>query len=361
MSALRIVATTPNRIDLAGGTLDIYPLYVFENSGLTVNLGIDIESRVDITARDDGRVILQSSDFNVTEEYGSLADVEVGHELDLLARAVRFYAPSTGLTVVTRNHAPRGSGLGASSALLMALSGALSRLNELTSGANPVEATRYIDWGADLEAQNLGIPTGKQDYFAAIYGGLSAIWFEVRGNRRESLDQGDGFLETLEQHLVLSFTGVSHFSGTNNWNMMKRYIDRQGDTVERLRAIKSTAFRMRDALLAKDVLRVAEVLDEEWSHRKQLADGVSTPQIDAMVAAARSAGAYASKICGAGGGGCMVTICPPSQRDAVIAALQENGARHLPCGIRSQGLAVENVQPGHAPYPDASNLTVLPS
>ena len=335
---VKVTATTPNRIDLAGGTLDIHPLYVFEDGGLTVNLGIDIISRAEVETRDDGRVVLHSRDLDVTETYASLADVKVGGTLDLLARAVRFYAPSMGVTVTTKNDAPKGSGLGASSALLMALSGALARV---AGDDAPVE--RYIDWGANLEAQNIAIPTGKQDYYGAIYGGASAIWFELRGNRRESLDDGSGFLDTLEQHLVLSFTGISHFSGTNNWAMMKRYIDRSGDTVERLHEIKRTALAMRDALRSRDMGRVAEVLHREWTQRKGLAEGVTTPEIEAMVAAAQEAGALASKICGAGGGGCMITLAPPSRRDAVVAALEGAGARHLPCRLRHEGLRVETV------------------
>lgn len=336
---MKVVATTPNRIDLAGGTLDIHPLYVFEDGGLTVNLGIDIGSRAEVETRDDGRIVLRSADLDHTETYDELAQVQLGGTLDLLARAVRFYAPPVGVTVTTKNDAPKGSGLGASSALLMALSGALARV----AGTSP-SLEHIIDWGANLEAQNIAIPTGKQDYYGAVYGGASAIWFELRGNRRESLDDGSGFLDTLEQHIVLSFTGISHFSGTNNWAMVKRYIDRTGDTVDRLREIKRTAFAMRDALLARDMGRVAGVLDREWAQRKGLADGVTTPEIEAMVAAAKAAGAYASKICGAGGGGCMVTLAPPDRREAVIAALQGAGARHLPCGLRRDGLRVEVIE-----------------
>lgn len=335
---MRITATTPNRIDLAGGTLDIYPLYVFEDGGLTVNLGIDIESRVDVETRNDGRVELRSTDFGAAESYDSVESVQVGGQLDLLARAVRFYAPSTGVTVSTYNQAPRGSGLGASSALLMALSGALSRLT--LREATP---ENLIDWGANLEAQHIAIPPGKQDYYAAIHGGLSAIWFEVSGNRRESLDSAGTFLDTLEQHLLLTFTGISHFSATNNWNMMKRYIDREGDTVDRLRAIKTTALSMREALLSRDMSRVAEVLDQEWQQRKGLAEGVTTPEIDSMVSAAKDVGALASKICGAGGGGCLVTLCPPERREAVRLALRDSGGQLLECRIRRQGLVVETV------------------
>ena len=337
---MKITATTPNRIDLAGGTLDIHPLYIFENGGMTVNLGIDLESRVELETREDKRIVLTSHDLGLTREYESLSALKsappFGGPLDLLARAVVFFEPSTGLTLRTRNDAPRGSGLGASSALLMAMFGALSRLE-----AEPPSIPHLIDWGANLEAQNLAIPTGKQDYFAAIYGGLSAIWFELRGNRHEAIEPANDFLSVLDSHIVLSFTGVSHFSGTNNWNMMKRYIDREGDTVERLGAIRETAHAMREAVSRGDIQAIAEVLDEEWRHRKELAEGVSTPEIDRMVASARRAGAYASKICGAGGGGCLFTLAPPSSAEQVRKALRAEGAQPLPCHIRRHGLHIE--------------------
>lgn len=333
---MHIRSVAPNRIDLAGGTLDIHPLYVFEGEAVTVNLAIDIRSHVEIQTRSDMRVLLRSVDFGSETLALDVDSLPIESDLDLLTRAVRFYRPPCGIEMATFNQAPRGSGLGASSALLMAMSAALARLADV-----PLPGDTIIDWGANLEARNLGIPTGKQDYFAAVYGGLSAIRFDVRGAHREAIAVPPGFLEELERHLVLSFTGVSHFSGTNNWAMMKRYIDSEGDTVARMRAIKATAHAMRDALAAGDIKAVAGVLAEEWENRKGLAEGVTTPGIDAMVASAQEAGALASKICGAGGGGCMVTIAGDGHREQVEAALAAHGARVLPFHIDTSGLQVE--------------------
>ena len=110
-----VEAIAPSRIDLAGGTLDIYPLYLFEEGGVTVNMGIDVGSRVRLTPRADRRIVLRSVDTGAEQSAARLEELELGGALDLVARLVRFYAPETGLDVEMENRAPRGSGLGASS------------------------------------------------------------------------------------------------------------------------------------------------------------------------------------------------------------------------------------------------------
>lgn len=332
---MKITASTPTRIDLAGGTLDIHPLYLFEDGGLTVNLAISLRSWVEVETLAQGGIQIRSLDLEQRLEAPRLEELPQGGTLDLLARTVRFYRPGSGVRVVTRNTAPMGSGLGASSALLMALSGALNALE-----GSQADLEDLIHWGAALEAQSLGIPTGKQDYYAAIYGGLNALWFDVKGVHLEPLAGDSDFLEELSGRLVLTFTGVSHFSGTNNWHMLKRYIQNQGETREALKKIKHTALAMRDALLARDFRALARALNQEWENRRSLAPGVSTDFIDGLMDAAKGAGALASKICGAGGGGCMVTLVHPGRRARVENALREAGGRILPFVAEAQGLAL---------------------
>ncbi|MBI3912444.1 MAG: hypothetical protein HY320_16105 [Armatimonadetes bacterium] len=332
---MTVEATAPTRIDLAGGTLDIYPLYLFEEGGLTVNIGIDIRGRARLRPRADRQVHIRSVDTGLEEHADEVEALKFGGPLDLCARIIKFYRPAAGLDVEVESRAPRGSGLGASSSLLIALSGALNTLNG--SGYHPEQ---LIDWGACLEAQNIGIPTGKQDYYAAVYGGVSAIWFEVSENRREALLVDERAIAELESRLLLSFTGISHFSGATNWDMLRNYIEGTGHTRERMRAIKRTALAMRDVLLCGDLDGFADVLHEEWENRRGLAEGVSTPAIDRMMAAAREAGALASKICGAGGGGCMITFVRAGRQADVRAALEMHGAQLLPYRIARQGLEV---------------------
>lgn len=332
---MQVEASTPVRIDLAGGTLDIYPLYLFMEGGATVNMAIDLLSWVRLESRDDAEIDLRSEDTDARLTAPSVDALPVDQELSLVARAVKFYPPETGVEVRTRNTVPKGSGLGASSALLIALSGALREFNHLD-----LDNQRVIDNAANLEAQVIRIPTGKQDYYAAMYGGVNAIWFRVDGNAVEPLIVHEPGLAELEQRIVLSFTGESRFSGTSNWNMMRAYIDGRAQTVESLNAIKQTALRMREALAGGDHARFAELIDEEWQNRRRLAKGVTTSRIDRLMAAARSAGALASKICGAGGGGCMISVVEPRDRAAVEQALGRAGAQVLPFHIARRGLTV---------------------
>lgn len=335
---MKITARTPNRIDLAGGTLDIYPLYVFLEGGYTLNAAIDLYSQVDLSPREDDQFYFESVDFG-TELLVSREDLLSGRadtsDFRLLVQGVKAYLPAQGLNIRSFNQAPKGSGLGASSALLIALSGALNQWNAVYPEGNTL-----IQRAADLEAWVLGIPTGKQDYYAALYGGLQAIHFDQSGIQREFIHLPPETLSRLNEGLVLSFTGESHFSGTNNWNMMKRYIDDSGDTRRSLNAIRDTSAALYRALQQADLEQVYSLLNQEWQNRKSLADGVSTPQIESMISAAKGAGALANKICGAGGGGCLLTLCEPGQREQVEAALQDTGAQIMRHQITPQGLQV---------------------
>ncbi|MCK5557697.1 MAG: hypothetical protein KAJ01_04930, partial [Candidatus Hydrogenedentes bacterium] len=265
-------------------------------------------------------------------------DSMLGGALDLPARVVKHYAPPCGLNVTTTNDAPKGSGLGASSSLFVALSAALCKLI-----SREVSPQKIIDNAANLEAQCIRIPTGKQDYYAAMYGGINAIWFEVEGDRVEHLDMAEEDLLEIESRLILSFTGTSHFSGTSNWAMLSNYIDRVGTAVENIGAIKKTALRTREALVAKRWNSLAELLAEEWNNRRRLAEGVSTPQTERIMKAALDAGALANKLCGAGGGGCMVTYAPPESRSDVEEALVRSDAKLLEFKIARTGLTVHDV------------------
>src|SRR6185503_4856460 len=151
-----VEAIAPSRIDLAGGTLDIYPLYLFEEGGVTVNMGISVGSRVRLTPRPDREVHIRSVDTGLEQSAPSVDRLALDGPLDLVARLLRFYAPETGVDVEIENNAPRGSGLGASSSLLIATSGALNELN-----GTDLDGETIIRYGADLEAQNIRIPTGK--------------------------------------------------------------------------------------------------------------------------------------------------------------------------------------------------------
>ncbi len=330
-----IEATAPSRIDLAGGTLDIFPLYLFEEGGLTVNLAISVHSHVRLHTREDQRLCITSHCTGTSVEAANVEELPLYGDLDLLVRVVKFYRPQCGLDVYTRNDAPQGSGLGASSSLLIALSGALRSLNG--SDTSDMDFARY---GADLEAQTIRILTGKQDYYSAIFGGLNALWFDVGGDRVESLSHNDELLDELEQRLLLFFTGEARFSAVTNWDMLKMYIDQDATALQSMKAIKRTALAMREAFINADLDAFADLLNEEWENRKRLGEGVTTDRIEELMAAAKANGALASRVCGAGGGGCISVFCKSGVQQSVISALEKIGAEHMPYTIDREGLRV---------------------
>ena len=327
--------TAPTRIDLAGGTLDIFPLYVFENGGLTVNMAIDLFTEVDITQRSDTQINIYSSDLGTEKSAANIRDLESGGELDLIIRAIKFFNPPFGMDIKTKSSVPKGSGLAASSSILVALMTGLSKL--CLKSADP---HNFIDWCANVEAQSLGIPTGKQDYYAAYFGGISAIKFLASGIEHENIKLSRTSIRKISESIILSFTGISHFSGTNNWNMTKSYIDGNPLTKKSMKQIKETSLQMLQAIEKESLKDIAEALNREWENRKQLAEGVTNEKIDKIMSEAKKQGALASKICGAGGGGCMITLCNTENKASISQAITNAGAQILNFDISLEGVKI---------------------
>jgi D-glycero-alpha-D-manno-heptose-7-phosphate kinase len=194
-----------------------------------------------------------------------------------------------------------------------------------------------LEIAKDIEAQVINVPTGLQDYRPALYGGVAALELAPGSITRVGLDVDPS---ELQQRLILCYTGEPRNSGTNNWEITKRHIDGDRHVFDCFERIRDTAAAMRLALTAGRWDEVANHLATEWETRKRLAPGVSTPGIDALIARARAAGAQAAKVCGAGGGGCLVAMAPPSRTADVRAALAEGGARLLPFTIETDGLVL---------------------
>jgi D-glycero-alpha-D-manno-heptose-7-phosphate kinase len=335
---VRIEATTPTRIDLAGGSLDLYPIYLLEDGALTINCAIDMCCTVTLETRSDKAIHIRSVDLGTEEHYENVDAISTTGPLEIVERAVRYFRPKAGLDVVTENRVRKGSGLGASSSLLIAALGALRALNESTCSSE-----RMIDIAADLEAQCIRVPTGKQDYFAAVFGGVSALRFDVGGGKRECLLDDEEDVRGLERRLVLSFAGEPRFSGATNWSLIKNYIEGNPDTVAAIRRIGNIARGMRKCVIRRDWAGMASLMGEEWENRRVLAEGVSNERVDLMMSAALNAGALASKLCGAGGGGCMITFVDPEKRESVENALTDAGAEVIRFKILSAGMKLERL------------------
>lgn len=328
---MRIDSSAPTRIDLAGGTFDIWPLYLFHEGAQTINAAISVRAHCRLSSRRDHGVRLVSDDTGESVEADTPEALEVDR-LPLVARLVRHFG-ARGVDVHTRSDSPVGAGIAGSSAMNVALTGALAAWTGRTLGDSDLLALVM-----NIEAQVIGVPTGVQDYRPALYGGVSAVELGVGGVRREALAVDPA---ELERRLVLAYTGASRQSGINNWDVMVRRINGDAAVRRAFDGIRDAAAGVRSAVERQHWGDLARHLSGEWEHRKQLAPAVTTPEIDALLARARDAGALAGKVCGAGGGGCLFCLVEPDTRLAVASALAASGALVLPFTIDTTGLVVE--------------------
>ena len=292
-------------------------------------------SRADctLTESDDGTLQIISDDTKTATRLqpGSVLDVPPEHRL--VAHLLHFFG-TEGVTIHTRSRSPVGAGLAGSSALTVAVCGGLARWHNRSFAPEAL-----IDLALNLEAQVIQIPTGTQDYRPAMYGGIAAIEMRPEGIRRVPLLVNP---EELEARIVLAYTGESRNSAVNNWAIMKNYIDGDRELRILFDAIIDVVIAMRQSLEVRDWQEVGHCLSQEWSLRKRLFPGVTTSAIDALVARVLAVGARAAKICGAGGGGCLLVFAEPDLVPVVRREITIAGASVLEFKIEIDGLRVQS-------------------
>jgi D-glycero-alpha-D-manno-heptose-7-phosphate kinase len=326
---VRIETSAPTRIDLAGGTIDIWPLYLFHPGAQTLNAAISIRAKAVVETRNDSRIVLRSLDTKATVEADDWRELRDRRELRLLSLLAHFFE-ARGVTLTTSSDSPAGAGIAGSSALNVAVCAALAEWSR-----THYEPEALLQIAMNVEAQVINVPTGLQDYRPALYGGIAALELEVDGIRRVPLHVD---IHQLERRIVLCYTGEPRNSGTNNWEITKKHIDGDKFVFDCFERIRDTAAKMRAALERSDWDEVGRAVAEEWDNRKRLAPGVTTPAIDDLIARALNAGAISAKVCGAGGGGCLFCYGPPDRNAAIREALASGGARILDYRIERHGL-----------------------
>jgi len=327
-----IKSSAPTRIDLAGGTLDIWPLYLFFDNPPTLNAAIDLYATVELKSRRDKTIHIESRDLGLKQTFSSLKAFPDKHPLELIMRTIRFYRPETGLDVVTHCQAPAGSGIGGSSALNIALNGAFNKLT-----GRGYKGVQLIEIAKNIETQVIQVPAGIQDYYAALYGGVQAIHPGVLKVEVEKLDLD---LRKLNARFVLCYTGKPRQSGINNWKVIKAAIDGDRSILQKLDRIKSVSLKMRGLLKKGKLDGFAPLFTEEWNSRKALSPKISAPQIERIIKLAMQNGALAAKVCGAGGGGCVALFVKKDAKENVISALTGQGVQVLNFKFVKRGLRV---------------------
>jgi D-glycero-alpha-D-manno-heptose-7-phosphate kinase len=335
----RITATASCRVDLAGGTVDIWPLYLFHSGAVTVNFALSILTRCTITPNSGKEITLRSLDTKREDHFADLAEFKTATHFNhpLAAYLCHYFlaqpnAPKTGFTMETDSQSPAGAGISGSSALMIASTAALARYCGVRMGK---EEMRVL--AQNVEAQLIRVPTGCQDYYPALYGGVEAVRLLVSGIDRLAIDIP---LAEMNRRFVLAYTGAPRQSGINNWEVFKAHID--GD--KRVRAnfdeITDIAKSMHCALSGQEWHKVAKLIQREWNLRKKNAPGITTEMIDKLIGLSMQNGALAAKVCGAGGGGCVVFLVDPEAKSRVEQVLAAAGATVLPCKVAARGVTV---------------------
>lgn len=316
-------AKSPTRVDLAGGTLDLWPLHCFVDNCLTINVAISIFTECELVVRDDREISVSSRDQGFKFKFANWDEFinDTKPELHFFRVHASFWKPSWGFEITTNSQSPLGGGLGGSSSLsvsvMKAFSQALGRkftLNEM------------VHIGHNLEATILRTPTGVQDYVPAIVGGINTIRFAATGF---DISRPKVSTEFYNQHALLIYTGRPHHSGLNNFEVMKNAVVGNEVTLRALRGIRDVALELYEKLEKNETKDLKKIFNKEYDCRIQLTPAFTSPEIERLREVSLENGADAIKICGAGGGGCVMVWCPPTKRSQVSAAVTESGFKVL--------------------------------
>jgi len=331
---MKLIAKAPCRVDVAGGTLDIWPLYLYHPGSVTVNFAVTRYATCTLETRADARIIVRSKDLAGEERFESLEALKASrrYRIPLPAYLIRFFSPPTGLELSTDSEAPAGAGIAGSSTLIITI---VSVLNRLTGAGYRPEQLREIS--QNIEAQIIRVPTGSQDYYPALYGGVGAVELGPAGIVRKAISVD---LEDFNERVVLAYTGAPRQSGINNWEVMKAHINGERRVHRNFDQIAAIAQAMRAALEQSDWEEAGRLLRLEWEHRRRNIPSISTPLIDRLIRVARRAGAAGAKVCGAGGGGCVFFLVERGARQRVAAAIEPAGATLLPVRVAPEGVRV---------------------
>lgn len=315
-----VIVRSPTRVDLAGGTLDLWPLYNFVGGAITVNVAIDVWTQVSISSQSDTSVEVKSEDLKLEKKYKNLQECldDQDPALSLLQTQIRFWKPRTGFRLETQSQSPVGGGLGGSSSLTISMLKAFQKWTQ----AQELSVHDLVDLAHNLEAQVLNTPTGTQDYYPAASGGINILNYNAQGISQKILSLRGS---QLEKNFLLVYTGKAHHSGLNNFEVMTRAVNKDNITMKALWDLKKVAESTAQVVTEGRWESLPDLFKQEFDARVRLAKAFSSPEIEKLAEVSLRAGAQAVKICGAGGGGCVLVWTQPENREKVSQACQKAG------------------------------------
>jgi D-glycero-alpha-D-manno-heptose-7-phosphate kinase len=335
VSEISIRAKSPLRISFAGGGTDVSP-YMDERGGMVLSATIDKYAYGTLRVTGGHEIVVQSFDYDTIAKYVVDEPLRYDGNLDLVKAAINRlsdHGPRQGLEFSLHNDAPPGSGLGGSSAMVVALIGLFRHWRHL-----PLAPYDVAELAHQIERVDLGLSGGKQDQFASVFGGFNFIEFHTHSTIVNPLRIDQDVLNELDYNLLLCYTGHTRTSDPIIDTQIRNYRDGHVDAVAAMDQLKDLTVQLKNALLRGQLDEFGALLHEAWLSKKRMSDLISTPRLDDMYEAARAAGALGGKITGAGGGGYMFFYCPFGTRHKVAAAIEALGAQIVDFSFEFQGL-----------------------
>jgi D-glycero-alpha-D-manno-heptose-7-phosphate kinase len=331
-----LIVRSPVRISFAGGGTDL-PAYYEQFGGAVLSVAINKYFYTILGSRNDGRVQVISSDLRVFENWQDMAKLPIqGSELEIPLAVLKELGCKISIDLFLASEIPPGTGLGSSASVCVNILKTLT--NYLQQPLSKYElAERSFHIARDVLRKHVG----KQDEYAAAFGGLNYLTFGRDGSTQvEPLDLPSGLVREFESNLMLFFTGSSHHS----WHILREQESltrsHASTTLDALHQVKALAAKMREALQRGQVSHIGELLDESWEAKRRFSNKISTPRIDQLYRVAREQGALGGKITGAGGGGFLLLYCEKKYQDAVRDALSGEGINEMAFAFDSQGAQV---------------------
>lgn len=336
---ISVTARVPTRIDLAGGTLDLWPIHHLLDHKATVNVGVTLDAKVEISESTDRLFHIHSQDQS-QHISGTFSEICASGTLPLISLLLKalWSADLPNLSIVTSAKSPAGAGLGGSSCLGIAIAAALWRARQLREGCGDLAETDLVRTVQDVEARLIHAPTGVQDYWGGVRGRINILTFPFGKTAVETLPPAH--LKNLADELILCYSGKSRASAINNWEIFKRLFDGDKDLLATFEHIGIAAEQCAQAVRNGDYQDVLAYSEAEWDLRCKLWPKIETSETKRLSNAAREAGARFARVCGAGGGGVMAIFAASERHPAVKEALRDNGGVVLSAGVASGGLEV---------------------
>ncbi len=329
-----IRAKAPLRISLAGGGTDVPPFPELEG-GCVLSTTINRYAWGTLRPRDDSQICINSLDFGISLSYSSRRELVLDGRLDLAVAAIQELSgdDGPGFDLYLHSDAPAGSGLGSSSAMIVALVGLLKEFRNL-----PMTDYQVAELACTIEREVLGIKGGLQDQYAATFGGFNFIEFLPGRVVVNGLKMSADILNELEYNLLLCHTGGVRVSSHIIEDQVARYERQESESIDALRQLKALTVEMKNAILNRRLDQIGEMLDLEWHHKKRMSDRISTPHLDDLYQLARSEGALGGKITGAGGGGYMLLYTPFDRKLQIREAMRAAGCEIHEVALEPLGL-----------------------